>query len=167
MRGMKSFAKALIVSIGIVAILTGSLGIRYVVPSIQHALNGAFDDLVMKDGIRYFYPVFFISAGFCIACYIAMIGCGIALLRFRLRWAGLLIGVLIFEFVRWIVMAGMMTNPSIGPAIAAASGVATGGDMYQFFVLFPLWAPIALWWSKRQLNRLSEQTPDFLNKVQK
>jgi len=144
--------KALMVVIAVVALLTALFGLYYNGISMFTAIIGGFSDLTTQHGLSHFYPAFYTMSAVCILCYALLLTCSIALLRSRLRWSRLLTGVLIFEVVYFFVVAVLLKAPTIGLSIAAAMGVANGGLMVQFIILFPLWAPFALRWASRRLE---------------
>lgn len=74
-----------------------------------------------------------------------MIVCAIDLLRFRLRTGRLLAFVLVFEVGYFFAVGSMWREPTVGSSIAAATGIANGGLMVQFLILFPVWGPTAMW----------------------
>jgi hypothetical protein len=37
-------------------------------------------------------------------------------------------------------------------SVGAATGIANGGLMAQFIILFPLWAPLVVWWARKKLQ---------------
>ena len=85
-------------------------------------------------------------SGICVCCYVILLVCGIELVRSRLRWSRLATFVLLFEVGYFFAVGTLWLQPTFGKSIAAATGVANGGLMAQFVVLFPLWGPLLLWW---------------------
>ena len=82
----------------------------------------------------------------CILRYLCLMFIGIQLIRQRLNMVYLLTGVLIFEAAYFfsIPFLWILTfqSPKRGLSIAGATGIATGGLMFQFILLFPLWGPM-------------------------
>ena len=95
---------------------------------------------ITQRGLSYFYPAFYTMSAVCVVCYVLLLACSTALLRSRVRWSGLLTGVLVFEVVYFFAVAALWMVPTIGQSVAGATGVANGGLMAQFIILFPLWA---------------------------
>lgn len=60
--------------------------------------------------------------------------------------------MLLFEIVYFFSLGMLWLAPSMGMSVAAATGVANGGLMAQFLILFPLWAPLLAFWARRHLN---------------
>jgi hypothetical protein len=65
--------------------------------------------------------------------------------------------VLLFEVIYFLSVSLLWTRLTSGMSVAAATGVANGGLMVQFVILFPLWGPLVLWWAKKRLDQ-GEQT---------
>lgn len=103
----------------------------------------------------YFLVAFLIMSTICIACYICLAIAGIHFVRGKTRLVPLFTTVLIFEVVYFFSLSTLFFSigalwaiPQIGMSVATATGVANGGLMAQFCVLFPLWAPFAVSWAK-------------------
>ncbi|MCH7813117.1 MAG: hypothetical protein IID40_03760 [Planctomycetes bacterium] len=66
-------------------------------------------------------------------------------------------GVMIFEVVYFFGIAFfgialLWMTPGIGRSVAAASGISSGGLMFQFLPLFPLWGPLLARWAKGSIE---------------
>jgi hypothetical protein len=138
--------------VALVGILTALFGIYYSGISVFAALGGRFSDLVVRQKLAYFYPAFYGMSGICIVCYLLLLMSGVNLLRAQLRWGWLLTGVLAFEVIYFFGVGALWLFPAIGMSVGAATGVANGGLMAQFLILFPLWAPVVLWWAMRKVE---------------
>jgi hypothetical protein len=134
--------------VGVFAILTALFGLYYNATSLMVAFRGAFDQVVKQDDEPYFYPAFYIMSVVCLLCYVALVVCGFDLVRCRLRWSGLAIFILLLEVGYFFAVGSLWFEPTIGGSVAAATGVANGGLMAQFVILFPLWGPLTLWWAR-------------------
>lgn len=153
---MNSKPRGSVLIVGLVATVASLFGLWINGTTIVTALRGGFSGLVNQQGLSYFYPAFAVMSGICILCYVLLLVLGIDLLRSRLRWSRLLTGLLIFEVVYFFSIALFWLVPSIGMSVGAATGVANGGLMFQFIILFPLWAPLILWRARRKSE--DEQT---------
>ena len=149
---MNNTPRILVIVVGVVAALAALFGLYYNGMTIVIALRGGFSDLVAQKGLTFFYLAFYVMSATCVICYFLLLVLGIELLRMRLRWSWLLIGVLLFEIVYFLSLGILWLLPSVGMSIAAATGVANGGLMAQFIILFPLWAPLVLWWARRKIE---------------
>ena len=146
---MNKLPKISVICVGVVGGLTALFGLDYNFSTLATALTGRFPHLVNQ---QYFYPSFYVMSCICIACYILLLLCSLDLLRVRLRGFWLFTGVLWFEVIYFFSIAIFWGISSIGMSVAGATGVATGGLMVQFMILFPLWAPIVLWWARKKLE---------------
>lgn len=136
------------VAVGLVAIILGSRGLWFNFNSLSVHYS-------VDDKLPYFYQAFYFMSGICLVCYLALIGCGFQFLRGQVSAVGLFIGILAFECVYFLGLgltwAILSYHLSVGSSVAAATGVANGGLMYQFNILFPIWGSIAAYWAKRRL----------------
>lgn len=130
---------------GVTALLTAGLGFTYNAISLAAAFAGAFNG--MSAGVRapYFAGAFFVMSAICICCYLGIVVCAVDLLRLRLRTGRLLVFILLFEIGYFFAVGSMWNEPTVGASVAAATGVANGGMMAQYIILFPIWGPVALW----------------------
>lgn len=142
-------AKGFMIAVGIVAIAMAGLGLSYNLTT----LSADFSSVVEEHSIPHFYPAFYAMSAICIACFIALLICGVQFVRLRTSLLRLFMGVIIFEIAYFFSIGAMWLIPKIGMSIAAASGVANGGLMCQAFILFPLWAPFVAWRAAKQIER--------------
>jgi hypothetical protein len=141
-------AKGFMIAVGIASIAMAGIGLWYNLMT----LFTDFSDLVQEKGIVYFYPAFYTMSAICIACYVALLLCGVQFVQLRTSLLKLFVGVIIFEIVYFFSIGPMWLIPKIGMSIGAATGVANGGLMFQAFILFPLWAPFIAGWAARRLK---------------
>jgi len=141
----KRFTFIVAISVGIVTLVTALLGLAYNAMSLFAAFSGAFDQMPDKASMPYFETAFYVMSGICIACYLAMVYCAIGLFRHSRQTGRLLSLILLFEVGFFFAVGSMWREPTVGSSVAAATGVANGGMMAQFVILFPIWAPLALW----------------------
>jgi len=129
-------------AIGIVALLCAAFGVFYNVNSCTVAMRGGFDSLVAQHELSRFYPAFFIMSAICVTFYILLFWCGVQFLRRRSRAVLPFTVLMIVEVVYFFTIALFGLHvPELGISIAAAYGVANGGLMAQFVILFPVWGP--------------------------
>jgi hypothetical protein len=147
---MSTATRLSVILVGCASTLTGLLGLCYNGITLFSALQGAFSGSVADQGLKYFYPAFYAMSAVCITCHMLLVVFGIDLLRQRFRFSWFLTGVLVFEIVYFVSLGPLWLVPGVGMSIAAATGVANGGLMAQFVILFPLWAPPLLWWARRK-----------------
>jgi hypothetical protein len=146
-----SKARIAILIIGVFAVVLGSLGVWF-------NFNTLFADysVVVDEQTPYFHHAFYIMSAICLLCYLGLVACGVQFIRGSISMAGIFIGILAFEVSYFIalglVWAVLSYYLSLGLSVGAASGVANGGLIYQFFILFPFWGAATAWWSRRQLE---------------
>jgi len=129
---MKKTRVALI-AVGLVSIAMAAAGLWYNLTTIFTD----FGEFLQEQDIPHFYPAFYTMSAICIACYIALWICGIQFVRLRTELLGLFTGVVVFEVLYFVSIGAMWLIPKIGMSVAAATGVANGGLMFQAFILFP------------------------------
>lgn len=111
----------------------------------------SIDVAEMSLDIPYFYPAFYIMSAICIGCYLMLAGFGIQFLRGRVDHLRGFTILLISEFIYFFSIGTLWLLPGIGRSIGAATGVANGGLMVQFVILFNFWAPPLVFWARRNL----------------
>jgi|APTNR8051073442_1049403.scaffolds.fasta_scaffold01614_9 hypothetical protein len=149
---MNRTAKIIFRVIGAIAILCAALGLYYSASSLATSFSGAFTAFESRHDTPYFYPAFYIMSAICIGCYALLIIFGVQFIRGRAFHVGWFTSLLTFEIVYFFSLAMLWLAPSIGMSVAAATGVANGGLMAQFLILFPLWAPPLAFWARRHVN---------------
>lgn len=142
--------RAVIVATGVVTLLCALFGLLYTAQSLAVSLGGGFGDLARHHQMTHFYPAFYLMSAVSIACYVALLWGAFQLTRQRFSYSGLLIGVWLFEIVYFLAVGLLFRSSQLGASVAGATGVANGGMMAQFFILLPVWGPIAVLWTKRR-----------------
>jgi hypothetical protein len=122
--------------------ISAGLGLLYNSSSLFAAFSGAFDEAPEIADLPQFYTAFYVMSAICIGCYLAMIAASVGLCLGSATCARLIAVILLFEALYFFVIGSMWTLPSTGTAIAAATGVANGGLMFQFLLLMPIWIPV-------------------------
>ena len=145
-------AKVLVVTIGLVAVLAALFGLYYNSMSLSSALGGAFADMAAEKGLIFMMPAFYIMSSICIVCYLILLACGLDMIRARVRCFWLMTSVLLFEIAYFFLVSVLWMVPDIGMSVGAATGIANGGLMIQYAILFPLWAPIVLSWARTRMK---------------
>ena len=152
---MDNKPKILLILIGIFSIILGALGLLY----NAGTLFADFSSVTEQNDQPYFYPAFYTMSAICITCYLILILIGICLIRLNRIAAYLLPAVLIFEVIYFFSLGVLWLIPNLGPSIAAATGIANGGLMFQFLTLFPIWASILALWSAGKIRSKKIQQP--------
>ena len=146
---MKNLQPQSVVAVAAVGVLSAIFGLYYSGTSLFAAFGGRFSELVAQRKLAGFYPTFYFMSCVCITCYLLLLVSSVNLLLGRLRWSRLLTAVVIFEVAYFAAVAALWLSP-FGMSVGAATGVANGGLMAQFVILFPLWAPLLLWRARRK-----------------
>jgi hypothetical protein len=146
--------KIVIRVIGILSVILACLGLWYNASSFFFVLRSFEYD----SETPYFKPAFFIMSFVCVACYIALLIMGIEFVRLKGRFRHMFAGLLIFEVAYFISIPFLSMFPvrNFTISVAAATGVANGGLMFQFITLFPLWAPILVVWAQKRIRGQQE-----------
>ena len=90
-------------------------------------------------------------SGVCILFYLLLGITGIQLMRLRAQWAFVLVAIVIAEVAYWFSITPLSTIPKYGDSVPSALGVSSGGLMFQVFILFPIWAPLAALWARKRI----------------
>jgi hypothetical protein len=112
---------------------------------------GITDDPVTSD-YPYFKIAYFSMTAVCILFLSALGFIGLKLTQKNDRYFKWLLTVLVSE-IAYIFIIGLSwgwAGSEYVPSIAAATGVANGGLMFQGLSGFVLWAPLILWFSARK-----------------
>jgi hypothetical protein len=100
-----------------------------------------------------FYPIFYIMSAICVTFYLALMISGIQLIRKQTGWSFVLLGVVMVEFMYFMSLGALWANSPYNYTIGAASGISSGGLMYQVYTLFPLWGPLVALWARERIIR--------------
>jgi hypothetical protein len=149
---MKRTPKIILRVIGVIAVLCAGFGLYYNAATLKVSFSGAFTAGEPQDHSPYFSPAFYIMSAVCIACYAMLTIFGVQFIRGRAAHSWPFTALLIFEVVYFFCIGVLWSAPGLGMSVAAATGVANGGLMAQFLILFPLWAPPLAFWARSHLN---------------
>ncbi len=105
----------------------------------------------------YFRHAFYSMAAICIACYVALLLIAVQLIRLRTWWFRALVSVVVFEVVYFfgigiLSFSAFWWSPELALSLGAALGVANGGLMFQFIILFPIWGPLWGRWATKAID---------------
>ncbi len=127
---------------GIGSIGSAAAGFWYNSVVLSSFFRGAFQP---DPETPYFLHAYIVMSAICWACFALLLICGIQFLRMKTKLVNAFMGLLLFEVLYFFAVGVLWMLPEgVGMSIAAATGVANGGLVFQAFVLFPLWAPILL-----------------------
>jgi glucan phosphoethanolaminetransferase (alkaline phosphatase superfamily) len=151
---MKRNIKASLITLGIVSIICAILGLLYNMLTLWTSFSGAFEKLTKEQNLTYFYPSFYAMSGICVVFYILLIFCGIYFLRLQIRYAYIFVATLVCEVLYFVSLKFALWNLKHATlSIAAGTGVANGGLMAQYFILFPVWGIVLTLWIKKKIEK--------------
>lgn len=150
---MNKTTKMVAVVLGVVSVLCAAVGLFYNASSLFISFSGGFQTLVVREKLSYFYPAFYTMSAVCVACYLILFFCGVEFLRSRFRFVWMFVSVLAIEVIYFFSIGVCWLIPSLGDGIGAATGVANGGLMFQFLILFPLWGAVLAFWARHRFER--------------
>jgi hypothetical protein len=136
--------------VGVALLLTAGFGLYYNGLTAIGMWQHASDPPLRSYDERHFVAAYVLMWLVCTFCYLALMVCGVDLVRSKVRWARTVTLILVFEVVYFFTISLLWVMPSIGTSVAAATGVANGGLMAQFVILLPLWAPLLLWRAQKR-----------------
>lgn len=143
------WAHILLRGVGIVAVLLAAGGVLYTATSLYTVASGGIDELAVEAGTLYVHSAFYAMATICLFFYAVVLICGVQFIRLRSSLWWLFSVVLVAEVAFHFLVGWLWSHPTLGESIAGASGISSGGLVLQFVVLFPLWAPIVVWFAHR------------------
>lgn len=155
---MKRNIKASLIILGVASIICAALGILYNMSTLWANLSGAFQKLTKKENLLYFNQSFYAMSAICVTFYLLLLFCGIYFLKLQIKFVSLFITILICEVIYFFSLGFIGWNlKGISHSIAAASGIANGGLMAQFVILFPLWGTILALWARNSIQNAKDE----------
>ena len=146
-----------LIAVGIASMVFSLLGLFHNSMTLFVDYSPIVKELGQEYNLSNFYVVFYIMSAICITFYVVLFISGIQLIRRRTYWVFVLLLTVIFEIIYFIAVRVLSCDPDYGNSIAAATGISSGGLMFQAFGLFPIWAPIIAFWARRKMIRTSSQ----------
>ncbi|GMW02752.1 MAG: hypothetical protein AMXMBFR84_38880 [Candidatus Hydrogenedentota bacterium] len=150
-------ARIVLVAVGAVTLFVAVAGLLYNTVSLSRV--SYLQELTVEHELHYFYPVYCVMSGICVASFLGLAYCGWHFIRARNGILSLFIGILLCEIVYFFTMIAISVIPGFGSNISAAAGVASGGLVFQGLLLFPVWAPLLATWASDRLN-VGEGNPE-------
>lgn len=149
---MKKSIKASLITLGVFSIVCAILGLVHIASSAYTGFSGGYANIIKEYKLTFFYQALFAMYAICVVFYMLLLLCGVFFLKLQTKFTHLFIGVMVAEVLYFLFLRFVVIHLTGGYAqsIGAAAGVATGGLMVQYFILFPLWGTVlALWTSGR------------------
>ena len=141
-------AQTLIRAVGVVAIGCAAYGLYY----NSTTFHATFRRPPEPDEPVYFRQAFYTLSAICIVFYVLLGWVGVAFVIGRSGLWSLFVALMVAEVTFFIAVTALWRYSPHAMSIAAASGVSSGGLMAQFIILFPLWAPIIVWFAQQRLR---------------
>ncbi len=134
--------------VGLASLVFGGLGLWY----NAHTL---FAPMPPRADEPHYAVVLYAMSALWIGCYLLLLFVGIQFLRLRASALRLLVGVMVFEVAYCFCIIFFWSVSEFGDSVAGATGVSSGGVMFQFMTLFPIWGPLLASWASRDIQMLS------------
>jgi len=138
--------------IGIASVLAAVMGLLYNSASLFGVATGAIDQVAIDFDAPYLHAAFYVMSSICVLFYLLLLVCGVQFVRLRTGLWWLFTAVLVLEVIFHFAVNWAWSHRTLGGSIAAATGISSGGLMFQFWTLFPLWAPVTVWFARRSQN---------------
>lgn len=143
-----------LVGVGITSAVLAVLGVWYNSTTLFADYSAVLVDLEKENDLSNFYAVFYTMSGICIAFHLSLLLSGIQLIRKKTNWVFVLSAIVITEIVYLLIVGQLWKNSVYGTSVAAATGVSSGGLMFQAFALFPIWAPATALWARHKKQHM-------------
>lgn len=147
---MRSLPHLAIRCVGIIGILTAICGIIYT----AILLWASHHNVSNNSEAPYFALFLYAMSLICMIFYLSLFVFGVQFLHLRTQSYIFFIATVSLEVVYFcfVSVLWIFPIPSIAFSVAAATG-ANAGLLFQFFILFPLWAPFVVVWAHRKMER--------------
>ncbi len=137
--------------VGVTAIVLAMLGLWYNYSTLFLDYSLLLEQPEKEHEFENFYPIFYTMSGICLGFYLILIASGVQLIRKKTGWAFVLLAVVLVELSYFVIVGYFWVHSPCRFSIAAASGVSSGGLMYQAAVVFPIWGPLSALWARERL----------------
>jgi hypothetical protein len=97
----------------------------------------------------YFREAYYTMVSICFFWYASLVFFAVQFWRLRTEWRFWFLAVLIAEaaYILSIGLLWRLKDHDLAMSVAAATGVANGGLVAQAVSLFPIWAPLIVFWA--------------------
>ena len=152
---MKTYWKVIVRIVGVASIFIAVGGIAYNVVYFT-ALIGASE----VNEHPYFHAAYYTMVAICFLFYVTIIWFGISFIKLKLKYWYIYALLFVVEYLYFssIGYFWAIENEAISSSIAAATGVANGGLVLQFFSGIFIWGPILIFlaWLSNRNNRANK-----------
>lgn len=142
-------------ALGVLDLLFGTIGLFFSAAAVFAFFRPAASELRAETAEAPFaVEAFVVGAALAASCFVALLGIGIAFLRGSVRWVPAFGVVLLVELALTVLppLAAARGGGPVLTSVARTAGLATGGLVMQWFVLFPLWGFFAARWARDRLR---------------
>jgi hypothetical protein len=151
-------ARVALRTVGGIVLACAGFGLLYSGVGVYAVATGALETVPYEQPLPYLYQAFYAFSAACVACYVALVICGVQFLRLSTSLIWLFVAALAVEVAVYLLTAQLWAHPAYGPSVAAATGISQGGLVPQYLVLLPVWAPALVWMARRSLKSRSLAT---------
>lgn len=136
--------------LGIILFVLAGLGLGYNIVSL-------LTPFPPDPSTPYFRQALYSMTAICVACYVALVFIAVQFIRLGTSWFRAFVGVIVFEVVYFFGIgtfsfSAFLWSPELALSVGAAFGVANGGLMFQFIILFPIWGPLWGRWATKAIG---------------
>ena len=135
------------------SIIVAGLGLWFNYSTLVLADSFPLGQMIKEHDLKNFYPIFYTMSAICIAFYVILLACGVQLIRKKSGWGFVLLTVVVLELLYFTLVGWLWAYSPYRFSIGAATGISSGGLMYQAYVVFPIWAPLLSLWARRRMIR--------------
>lgn len=137
--------------VGWVSLICAAFGLLYSASSGYAVATGALDGVEVEFSAPYTKQAFLVITLVFSAMFLILGWCGLQFVRLRTFVWPYFTGVLVLEVVAYLLIGLLWNHAQYGMSIAAATGAA-GGVVPQYFILLPIWGPIATRFAARSVT---------------
>jgi hypothetical protein len=137
--------------VGLATVILAVFGLWYNYSTLLLDYSLPLEQSSKTHDVTDFYPIFYTMSVICVVFYVLLLASGVQLIRKKPNWAFVLLAIVVLEIAYFLVVGWLWAHSLNGVSIAAASGVSSGGLMYQVYVVFPIWGPLLALWARRRI----------------
>ena len=138
-------------AVGSSAIIFAVVGLCYNYSTLIVDYSVKLEEIGKEADFTKFYVMFYRMSAICAVLYLLLLVTGVQLIRKKCNWAFVLLAVVVLEIIYVLAIGWLWAHSPNAASIAAASGISTGGLMYQVYVAFPIWGPSLTLWARRRM----------------
>jgi hypothetical protein len=141
-----STAQLTIRIVGAVSLVCAAFGLWYNFATFRAALREPDEGDTPQ-----FRKAFLVMSAICVIFYVALAWTGTEfVIGISEHWA-VFVAVLFAEAIYFLAVGMLWARSPHALSIGAATGVSSGGLSLQLYILFPLWAPVAVWLARDRI----------------